>query len=95
MRLTAASAVWQEIWPRSCRIDDCARRFTVDLISRSPFVEAEWANQTYRRGCRIEFLSMIFYPALTARQKGNISQYCCVTSELLQISLQRERLGDR
>jgi hypothetical protein len=67
----------------------------VDLISRSPFVEAESAIQTYRRGCRIEFLPMIFYPALTARQKGNISQYCCVTSELFQISLQRERLGDR
>jgi hypothetical protein len=44
--------------------------FTLDLISRSPFIEAERIINAVRRGCRVDFVPVEFKPRGTGKASG-------------------------
>ncbi len=44
--------------------------FTCDVISRSPFADAERIIRAYKRGCRIEFVPIDFLPRSHGKAKG-------------------------
>lgn len=44
--------------------------FTCDVISRSPFADAERMIRAYKRGCRIEFIPIDFLPRTHGKAKG-------------------------